>query len=515
MGNAESSTTIPKGNVAFLDKISSCDVPQILDLVNSLGGPSKIKCEEVLVAGTKNKSVNVLELLISMNFPYLPDANGNMPLHIASKQNNLEKVKMILSSHFDGHSSKMMKTHRNAKGKRPYDLAKDEKIKRLLECEDHTKIWCTSSIVKGICRTGHKNSPVYVCVSSYHTLYFFYQSSSTHRTFRIETSSGKPVISGPLETIDGDIEEMCILLDPISVDEILLIISVGCIDRVLDSYTIRDILCKLRNGNIVSQDDMTEIITKIRNITLDKKIIPSVTECSTIVNDYSYEPISRPLTTKLNSVITKNKVFHACSDIARRYVIRDVIYLAVCESKTTNWWSASSKALCIAFKSQSESKEGVFRVFLLEFGLDELSYVLSISGPMADEHILKDYPVVSEVYLLTKVSVDNIIDLTKVCMMVRDDSVMDLVGGKMNGVITAVLGNCIKFYGDPSGSIINAKYLASKFQKVAQESLDARLQPSKVDRPVSSSSTTHTQSVHSVHNSKTRKRRTHKKSHTS
>ena len=100
MGNAESTPIVPcQGNEAILSKISSESVPEILDLINSLGGPSKIKCGEILVAGTKNKSADVLELLISMNFPYLPDARGNTPLHIASKLNDIIKVKMLLGLH--------------------------------------------------------------------------------------------------------------------------------------------------------------------------------------------------------------------------------------------------------------------------------------------------------------------------------------------------------------------------------------------------------------------------------
>jgi len=345
--------------------------------------------------------------------------------------------------------------------------------------------------------------------------------------------NGKPIISGPLETIEGEIEDLYILLDPISVDDVILIVSVGMIESDLNPHAIRDILCRLRNGNHISQEDAKSILYKVKSVTLDKKIIPSVTEdmansvihkvksvtldkkiVPSVTGDMAnpviqnYTPIPVTLPGKLNNVITKNKVFHASSDIARTFVMRDVIYLAVCESKTSNWWASSSKALCIAFKSRSETKEGVFRVFLLEFGFEELSlnYTLSISGPMADEHILKDYPIISEVYVLTKVSVDNIIDLVKVSMMIRDDSVMDLVGGKANGILTAVLGNCVKFYGDPTGSVVNAKYLATKFQKVASESLDTRLQPSKVERPVASSST----QSHS-HTSISRKRRKHKK----
>ena len=282
-------------------------------------------------------------------------------------------------------------------------------------------------------------------------------------------------------------------------------------DRNLDASMVCDILCKLRNGNCISQEDALEIISKVKCATLDKKIIPSITSSSQISSSFTstttqnYTPI--PIG-KVNNVITKSKIFHASSDIARTFVVRDVIYLAVCESKTSNWWASSSKALCIAFKSRSETKDGVFRVFLLEFGEN---YSLSISGPMADEHILKEYPVVSEVYVLTKVSVDNITDHAKVSMMVRDDSMMDLVGGKINGILTGVLSNCIKFYGDPNGSVVNAKYLATKFQKVASESLDTRLQPSKVERQAASASSSSDCNTHTTHRTFSYRRRKHKK----
>lgn len=504
MGNAESSQPFIQSNDTLTELISNGSMEEILDYVNE---HNSLNHPEVLNYGARNKSVDVLELLISMGYPYLADKNGNTPLHISCKLGYIKHTLLLLeSASFLGKTIDSLKSERNAKGKKPYDVAKDEEIKKLVECitsEGSSVVsgWCTNAIVKGVCRTAQKRENIRMVYIEQNSKLYFIQYNpdiiSSIRIFAVDFSHQIPILTGPVETLSVIKKDITSIydLDPISADDLFLFASIFHMVNHHPIHRIKqfvEVMIAVKNGKKLKSDQLLVYTEQLKSITLDRQIVPSVTKTvHPITSSHSAANTVQPNTSSntlsennLCHFLFINKVKNGSSGVARTFVPRSAVYVCICESVSSGWWNVTKKALCIAFKSSSESQSSNFRVFLVEIERIIVSkYAITLFGPMADEQIIREYPNVTDVNILLNVSVDTIIDVIKVCTMIYEESELDSMINKGNtGVLNCIVNVLKSLYGDPSHTPVNSKYLASKFRKIAMESIDTRMKPSKVER---------------------------------
>lgn len=564
----------------ILHQIETGSVHSVLSMVNDEGGPSAIGYPETLARGVMNKDPDVLEMLLAMNFDYVPDEKGNTPLHIAAKMGDLGKVKILLSGCSHSLSPEDLKAHRNLKGKRPFDVVKSgvksgdkAELSELLECTPISSSSLSSSslspkhveritnaLVKGACRTHHKREGVYVFSDGRTKTYFVHPPASeldshasplssgkmgermgedNSRVFCIEFCGGRCVLTGPFE-ICSQIAKghlmVYLLGDTISVDEICLYADVFLGTRIVVNddassastspelcNTFTSLVANLKRGTSVK--DPEKVIARFQMESTNRRLVPSAVESSHSPSSSSHSPSSpssshshishtsslravenAPATRGIRHLKFHNRIRTASADIARTHIIRQTVYYAICESVSGNWWKPNEKAIAFAFKSSSAS----LRVFLLQISDDgkggkggkdkkegeSEGISLTMSGPMADEQILKEYPEIGEVHILSNVSVDILVDIAKIVAMAHVPSkvssiVGGIVGDNSGEFIHEITRVCTMKYGETNK--IESKYLAMKFKKVASETLDSRMKPScvgshPVTPPVSQSS---------------------------
>lgn len=483
-------------------------VNDILELVDTFGGPSGNLPRDTLLYGVYNPNDDVLEMLVSMGVKSMQDAKGNTPLHIAAKINNSKKVNLLLDY------TPTSKRVRNAKGRRPCDLTTNDDIREVLKDTEDESVngGCTVALVKGMCRTHHRREGIYTFVIG-HKIYFIHPPANTHqsltshshlqstpgayRVFCIDTSSTRPVLTGPLETIppNSKMGMMYILDEPTSADDMYNIasafhLSPHSISKDYAVSTLKSVFVKLKRGRSVPEEEANEVLKRFHQTSLDKRAIESVVDTSQnpSTSTSSLRVSMRTLPCASPSLSSQNFFFlnelsitsKICgSDVGRTHIKRSMLYFAVCEGRDVLrswWWKPTMRAMCIAFKSSTST----FRVFLVELVIGEGGvYNMTISGPMADEGIMRDYPSISEVYALSNVSVDELLDLIKVVTLThRPSTVGKIVSTEVADLISTIVDISKTMWSDPVSDTVNAKYLASKFQKTATESIDVRMKPS-------------------------------------
>jgi hypothetical protein len=514
MGNTPPHSPPPSED--FEKCVKEKGVNDILELVDAFGGPSGNLPRDTLLYGVYNPNDDVLEMLVSMGVKSMQDAKGNTPLHIAAKVNNLKKVRLLLDY------SPTSKRIRNAKGRRPCDLTTNEDIREVLKDSEDESVGgggCTIALVKGMCRTHHRREGIYTFIIG-HKIYFVHPPTNTHqsltshshlqstpgayRVFCIDTSSTRPVLTGPLESIppNSKIGMMYILDEPTSADDMYNIasafhLSPHFISKDYTASTLKSVFVKLKRGRSVPEEEAIEMLHRLHQTTLDKRAIESVVDTKTSTPTSSTSTSSSQLSLRTSmrtlpyaspSLSSQNFFFlnelrvtsKICgSDVGRTHIKRSMLYFAVCEGKDVLrswWWKPTMRAMCIAFKSSTST----FRVFLVELAISEGgAYNMTISGPMADEGIMRDYPSISEVYALSNVSVDELLDLIKVVTLThRPSAVGKIVSTEVADLISTIVDISKTMWSDPVSDTVNAKYLASKFQKTATESIDVRMKPS-------------------------------------
>lgn len=509
MGN---NITIPSSNTNanIIKTIASGNVSDVLKYFD--GPPDKyygIVHDNLtpLHAAINNTNDEVLEMLLSMGFPILPNTEGNTPLHVAAMRNDIAKINLLLDS--APHSSSSMKTlskttanelkdYFNTRGERPYDLATDDYVKSLIKpplCT--TAIYegdrCRNNVLQGVCRLNIIRPIIHISLTGDDAILFSFpkdKTGSVHRLFMIEISSHLS-LSGPLVTATRFIKY----------DEV----SEEIIDHnILSTYTIQNIsvnfifgfskmmyLYKTKEHNILQyifeglccmgnavrkriEEYLIEILPTIK-ATFSEFSAPSM-----ILQSQDKMSPSAPKSVEVytDMIFLKNVLFVDDTKkiqnmhIGRTSTKRCALYVAICSDGGLCEW-LSDTTLSVIYKNENN----IMRVYRLDFKEHSTEHILTLSGPMAEISIVKTHPKIEHAIVLKNASVDDVTMAMTVVLMCSGGIVMHIQNPKRK-----IIYDTFDLLRDvfSGGSKLDSAYLAAQLDKVSTVSISQRIEPSNV-----------------------------------
>lgn len=493
-------STISKGSVSDVLKLFDGPPDQYYTIIHDNMTP--------LHAAVLNKNAEVIEMLLSMEFPVLPDSDGNTPLHLAALQNDIAKVKLILAGH--PHSSSTIKTlskittrelknHFNAFGKRPCDLTTSDEIRSLLQ-PPPPKMGlyegCKNNILEGVCRL-HTNRPlIHISLTGDDSIIFSFPKDKTNpllRVFVIEVSSHLS-LSGPLTTISrfvkydsvsDEIVDHNLLstytIENTSVDYIFTFSKMMYLHKPKEHNLLQHIfegLCCVKRASRKNVDEyLLSLIPTIKSsvsefiapsiITKSQEKLPLPSSSSSIAKSVMYASV---VNLKSVSFVDGTKKVQG-SHIGRVNVRRGVMYLAVCSDGGMCEW-LSETTLAIVYRNEND----VLRVYRLDFSDDD---VVTLTGPMAETTIMKAYPKIEHALILKNVSVDDISLAMMVVLMCSGGITLPIQNPKRK-VIYDTFNLLRDMYSEGNHSKLDSAYLAAQLDKASTISLSERIEPSRI-----------------------------------
>lgn len=448
-----------------------------------------------------NPNNEVMELLLSLDFPFLPNSVGDTPLHLCARHGSLGKIRLVFASMMSSSSatsrltSTDLKKHSNNHGKRPYDLLPtgvQEECTLLLryeDCEGYMKGF-QNNILEDICRLGVIRDEVKmgcVCGDTDFLIFTFSKGQRTHRVFTLEIGSDRRItLNGPVSSlkrvlstdgcggvIEHSIRECCILRG-VSMHYIFEVARV-CHTLLDDSKEYANAVYRtlyILKGVEMSTPALLDELVSILETTVSDRFVPSIVSGKANVSAEklpmpcdSNSPVHNASIKKISVVDNIKRIRSATlSSIDAR---RTPMYVGVCQEAGMCPW-LNGMMMFVVYKGVTNN----LRVYTIEMRDDDLV----VEGPIAESSILHNHPIIEQTIVLHNVSLQDIILGCRVTMMLGSNSILPNLRRRMTQLAFDTISTS---FSTSTISRVDTKYISKQLEEMASHSLVDRMAPSK------------------------------------